>query len=162
LHDICKPDTRIKKKKDMYLEGILSIAGKPGLYKMVNQARNSLIVESLDTKKRFPTFSTSKISALEDIAIYTEQEEKPLIEIFNTIFEVHDGKKVISHKAEPQELIQFISQVVPNYDKDKVHVGDMKKIVQWYNILVEQDVLNETAIEDYEKKLAEEEQENEE
>ncbi|MEA1873180.1 MAG: DUF5606 domain-containing protein [Bacteroidota bacterium] len=143
------------------MEGILSIAGKPGLYKMVNQARNSLIVESLDTKKRFPTFATAKISALEDIAIYTETEEKTLVEVFNIIFELEDGKKTISHKSSNDELINFMDRIMPNYDKDRVRLADMKKLIQWYNILIEEDILNEKAIEDYEKKIAEEETEGE-
>lgn len=143
----------------MYLEGILSIAGKPGLYKMVNQARNSLIVEALDTKKRFPAFATSKISALEDIAIYTEAEEKPLVEVFNTIFELYDGKEAISHKSSREELISFMERVMPDYDTDRVMIGDMKKLVQWYNILVNEDILNEAAMEEYEKELAEQETE---
>jgi hypothetical protein len=145
----------------MYLEGILSIAGKPGLYKMVNQARNSLIVESLDTKKRFPAFATAKISALEDIAIYTETEEKPLVEVFNTIFELEDGKKTISHKSSNDELMSFMERIMPDYDKDRVRLADMKKLIQWYNILIEEDILNEKAIEEYEKKIAEEEAEEE-
>lgn len=143
----------------MYLEGILSIAGKPGLYKMVNQARNSLIVESLDSKKRFPAFATAKISSLEDIAIYTETEEKPLIEVFNTIFELEDGKQTISHKTSNNELSKFMERIMPDFDKDRVRFADMKKLIQWYNILIEEDILNEKAIEDYEKKIAEEEAE---
>ncbi|MDA3912536.1 MAG: DUF5606 domain-containing protein [Bacteroidales bacterium] len=145
----------------MYLEGILSIAGKPGLYKMVNQARNSLIVESLDTKKRFPTFATAKISALEDIAIYTKTEEKPLVEVFNTIFELEEGKQTISHKSSNDELMSFMERIMPDYDKDRVRLADMKKLIQWYNILIEEDRLNEKAIEEYEKKIAEEEAEEE-
>jgi len=145
----------------MYLEGILSIAGKPGLYKMVNQARNSLIVESLDTKKRFPAFSTAKISALEDIAIYTDTEEKPLVDVFNTIFELEDGEKTIPHKSSNDEIVKFMERVMPDYDKDRVRIADMKKLIQWYNILIEEDILNEKAIEEYEKKIAEEEAEDE-
>ncbi len=145
----------------MYLEGILSISGKPGLYKVVNQARNSLIVESLDTKKRFPAFATSKISALEDIAIYTETEEKPLVEVFNNIFELHEGKETINHKASRDELIAFMEKSMPDYDKDRVSVGDMKKLIQWYNILIKENILNEEALESYEKEMAEKETENE-
>ncbi len=145
----------------MYLEGILSIAGKPGLYKMVNQARNSLIVESLDTKKRFPAFATAKISALEDIAIYTETEEKPLVEVFNTIFELEEGKPTMSHKSSNDELMSFMERIMPDYDKDRVRLADMKKLIQWYNILIEEDILNEKAIEAHEKKIAEEEAEEE-
>ncbi len=141
----------------MYLEGILSISGKPGLYKVVNQARNSLIVESLDTKKRFPAFATSKISALEDIAIYTETEEKPLVEVFNNIFELYEGKETINHKASSDELIAFMEKSMPDYDKDRVSIGDMKKLIQWYNILIKENILNEEALETYEKEMAEKE-----
>lgn len=145
----------------MYLEGILSISGKPGLFKMVNQARNNLIVESLETKKRFPAFSTAKISALEDIAIFTEEKEVSLLEVFNNIFELHEGKSTISHKSSKEELVDFMTKILPEYDKDRVHISDMKKIVQWYNILVEKDILNDKAIEEYEKAMAEAEKEEE-
>jgi hypothetical protein len=145
----------------MYLEGILSISGKPGLFKMVNQARNNLIVESLETKKRFPAFSTAKISALEDIAIFTEEQEVSLLEVFNNVFELHEGKSTISHKSSKEELVDFMTKILPEYDKDRVHISNMKKIVQWYNILVEKDILNDNAIEEYEKAMAEAEKEEE-
>lgn len=145
----------------MYLEGILSISGKPGLFKMVNQARNNLIVESLETKKRFPAFSTAKISALEDIAIFTEEKEVSLLEVFNNIFELHEGKSTISHKSSKEELVDFMTKILPEYDKDRVHISDMKKIVQWYNILVDKDILNDKAIEEYEKAMADAENEEE-
>ncbi len=143
----------------MYLEGILAIGGKPGLYKMVSQARNSIVVESLDNGKRFPAFASAQISALEDVAIYTNDEEKPLVEVFNNIFELYDGEKILSHKSPKEDILAFMEKILPDYDKDRVHPGDMKKIIQWYNILIDKDILNEKAMEEYEKELAEKEAE---
>ncbi|MDA3820698.1 MAG: DUF5606 domain-containing protein [Candidatus Delongbacteria bacterium] len=146
----------------MYLEGILAIGGKPGLYKMISQARNSIIVESLDTGKRFPAFASAQISSLEDIAIYTETEEKPLIEVLNNIYELYDGGQTISHKSSKGDIVVFMEKILPDYDQDRVHIGDIKKIIQWYHILIEKNILNDKAIEAYEKEQAEKEAEEEE
>ncbi len=143
----------------MYLEGILAIGGKPGLYKMISQARSSIIVESLDTGKRFPAFASSQISSLEDIAIYTENEEKSLVEVLNNIYELYDGGKAISHKSSKEDIIAFMEKVLPDYDQDRVHIGDIKKIIQWYHILIDKNILNDKAIEEYEKEQAKKEAE---
>ncbi|MGC9331581.1 MAG: DUF5606 domain-containing protein [Bacteroidales bacterium] len=142
----------------MYLERILAIGGKPGLYKMISQARNSIIVESVDTGKRFPAFSSAQISSLEDIAIYTKTEEKPLIEVLNNIYELYDGKKTMSHKSSNEDIVAFMEKILPDYDQDRVHIGDIKKIIQWYHILIEKNILNDKAIEEYEKEQAEKEE----
>ncbi len=117
------------------LKDVLAISGQSGLYKRVSEASNKLIVESLETGKRMPVFSSLKISALEDIAIYTEEEEMPLVEIFHKIYEMEDGGEAISHKASANELKSYFAQVLPDYDKDRVYVSDIKKVIQWYNIL---------------------------
>ncbi|MEA3448337.1 MAG: DUF5606 domain-containing protein [Bacteroidota bacterium] len=145
----------------MYLKGILSIGGKPGLYKMISQARSSIIVESLDTGKRFPAFASAQISSLEDIAIYTESEEKQLVEVLNNIYELYDGGQTISHKSSKEDIVAFMEKILPDYDQDRVHIGDIKKIIQWYHILLDKDILNDKAIEAYEKEQAEKEAEEE-
>jgi hypothetical protein len=145
----------------MYLEEILAIGGKPGLYKMISQARSSIIVESLETGKRFPAFASSQISSLEDIAIYTKNEEKPLVEVFNNIYELYDGGKTINHKSSKEDIVAFMERILPDYDQDRVHIGDIKKVIQWYHILIDKDILNDKAIEAYEREQAEKEAEEE-
>lgn len=133
------------------LKGILSISGYPGLFKMVTEAKNSIIVESLLTGKRMPAYSTSKISALADISVFTETGEIQLKEVFKKL---QDSGKEISAKASANELKAFFEELVPEYDKDRVYVSDMKKIIQWYVLLNEKDLLNEP--EGEEEKLPEE------
>ncbi|HAH23579.1 MAG TPA: hypothetical protein DCL77_07455 [Prolixibacteraceae bacterium] len=123
------------------LKGILSISGYPGLFKMVTEAKNSVIVESLLTGKRMPAYSTSKISALADISVFTENGEIQLKEVFKRLKE--SGKE-ISPKASSNEFKAFFEELVPEYDKDKVYVSDMKKIIQWFQLLNEKDLLIET------------------
>ena len=122
------------------LKGILSISGYPGLFKMVTEAKNSIIVESLITGKRMPAYSTSKISALSDISVFTETGEIQLKELFKRI---QESGKEISGKASSNEFKAFFEELLPEYDKDRVYVSDMKKIIQWYLLLNEKDLLNE-------------------
>lgn len=119
----------------MDLKGILSISGYPGLFKMVSQSKSGLIVESLVDKKRMPAFMTSKISSLEDIAIYTEETEVPLVDVFKNIHDIENGGEAISTKASSNELKDYFSKVLPNYDQDRVYVSDIKKVINWYNTL---------------------------
>lgn len=126
----------------MDLKGILAISGHPGLYKLISQAKNSIIVESLTDKTRMPAYASTKISALDDIAIYTDEEEVPLKEVFKNIFKKEKGKESISHKASNEEIKSYFEEVLPTYDKDRVYVSDMKKIINWYNILHQVDLLN--------------------
>jgi hypothetical protein len=123
------------------LKGILAISGQPGLFKMVAETKNSIIVESLITGKRIPAYSTSKISALTDISVFTETGEIQLKELFKNI---RENGKLISPKASSNEIKVFFSEVLPEYDKDRVYVSDMKKIIQWYHLLNEKDLLIET------------------
>ena len=125
------------------LETILAISGKPGLYKLVSRGNNTLIVETLDTqKKRMPIFGADKVISLADIAMYTDDEEVPLRRVFKNILEKQDGKKITLDykKASKDELAAFMGEALPNYDRDRVYPADMKKLAQWYNILVENDV----------------------
>jgi hypothetical protein len=136
------------------LKGILSISGYPGLFKMVTEAKNSIIVESLVTGKRMPAYSTSKISALSDISVFTESGEIQLREVLKRI---QESGKEISAKASNNEIKAFFDEVVPEYDKDRVYVSDMKKIIQWFQLLKEKDLLNEPDEEEKtEEKQAEE------
>jgi len=126
------------------LEGILSISGHGGLFKMVSQAKNSIIVESLIDGKRMPAYATSRISALEDISVFTEEGDKKLEEIFKLIYEKEGGKEAISPKSPASELKSYFEEILPDYDRDRVYVSDIKKILSWYNLLVEQGLLNVT------------------
>ncbi|NOR75496.1 MAG: hypothetical protein GQ525_10095 [Draconibacterium sp.] len=130
------------------LKGILSISGQSGLFKMVAEAKNNIIVESLDTQKRIPVHSTSKVSALEDIAIYTEISDVPLKEILKAISDKEEGGSALSHKSSGNELKKYFEEVVPDYDKDRVYVSDIKKVLQWYNTLQEKEMLDFTETEE--------------
>jgi hypothetical protein len=118
------------------LKDILAISGQSGLHKLVSNTKNGIIVENLETGKRMPTYATAKVSALEDIAIYTEDgEDKPLAEILKSIKYKESGKQAISHKADNEKLKEYFEEIMPDYDKDRVYVSDIKKVIQWYNIL---------------------------
>ena len=122
------------------LETILAISGKPGLYKLVSRGNNNLIVETIDAqKKRFPAFAADKVISLADIAMYTDEKEVPLREVLNSI-KTKEGGKVASidyRKASKEELFAYLGEVLPNFDRDRVYPADAKKLVQWYNLLVE-------------------------
>lgn len=122
------------------LKGILAISGQPGLFKLVAEAKNSIIVESLITGKRMPAYSTTKISALSDISVFTEMGEIQLKELFKKI---QESAKVISPKASANEMKALFTEVLPDYDKDRVYVSDMKKILSWYQLLSEKDLLQD-------------------
>ena len=124
------------------LKEILSISGKPGLQKLVSNSSNAIIVESLIDGKRFPAYSNSKIIALEDISIYTEEEDMPLREVFKRIYTKENGQSALSHKESSEKIIAYFNEIVPEYDKDRVYTSDMKKIIQWYNLLTEKGMLN--------------------
>jgi len=122
------------------LETILAISGKPGLYKLVSRGNHNLIVETLDTqKKRFPAFAADKIISLADIAMYTDEKEVPLHEVLNNIKAKENGKttSIDYRKASKDELFAFLGEVLPNFDRDRIYPSDVKKLIQWYNILIE-------------------------
>jgi len=125
------------------LKGILSISGKPGLFKLVSQMEKGIIVESIETKKREPAYASHKISTLEDIAIFTEDEEVLLKDVFKKIQKKTGGKEAITHKAPDKEIKKYFAEILPNYDEDRVYVSDMKKVFRWYNILSKYDMLND-------------------
>lgn len=117
------------------LHGIISISGMPGLYKVVAQSKNGVIVESLSDKKRFPAFASHKISALEDISMFTTGEDKPLGEIMNAIYEKEKGGQAIDHKKDDKEIAAYFAEILPDYDKERVYVSNMRKLFSWYNHL---------------------------
>lgn len=119
----------------MNLKDILVISGMPGMYRFVSQGRHGMIVEGLTDKKRFNVAITAKISGLEDISVFTEDEDIPLAEVFRNIYRKEEGAAAISHKSADLVLKDYFAQVLPNYDRSRVYVSDMRKIVHWYNLL---------------------------
>jgi len=128
----------------MGLEKILSISGKPGLYKIITQTRTGAVVESLLDRKRITVGAHSNISILSEIAIYTLTEELPLPEVFKKIKAKENGKPTaISHKAEKLKLEEYFFEVLPDYDEDRVYASDIKKVIQWYNLLHKHQLLDD-------------------
>lgn len=119
----------------MNLKGIISIAGKPGLFKVISQSKNSLIVESLIDKKRFPAFAANKISALDEISMYTTEEDVPLGEIVQKIYDKENGATCVDAKEDPSAHHAYFESILPNYDKERVYNSDLKKLFAWYNLL---------------------------
>ncbi len=119
----------------MNLKEILSISGKPGLYKLIAQSRSGVIVESLADGKRFPVMASQNVSSLGDIAIYTYEDEMPLADIFRAIYKKEDGKACISHKESGATIESYIEEIIPNFDRERVYTSDMKKVLSWYNTL---------------------------
>lgn len=119
----------------MSLDKIISITGKPGLYELQSQTKTGFLAESLLDGKRLNISARHNVSLLSEIAIYTLSTEVPLYEIFVKIHDLVDGKEAISHKAEKLELEEFFFSVLPDYDEERVYASDIKKVVQWYNIL---------------------------
>ncbi len=127
----------------MSLEKILSISGKPGLYKVVTQTRSGFVAESLLDKKRSTITANNNISVLSEIAIYTLKEEVPLKDVLKKIKDKEAGKQTsVSHKDSKEQLEEYFFAVLPDYDEDKVYASDIKKIIQWYNILQQNDLLD--------------------
>lgn len=125
------------------LKTILAISGKPGLYKLVSRGNRSLIVETIDKQaRRMPAFGTDKVISLADIAMYTDEEEVPLVNVFQNMKTLEEGKPSTFNykKASKEELADYLAKVLPNFDRDRVFPSDIKKLIQWYNILVENGV----------------------
>lgn len=130
-----------EEKKTTDLSKVLSISGKPGLFKMVAQAKNGVVVESLIDGKRFQAFTNDKVSSLEEISVFTDTEDKPLREVLQSIREKTDNGKAPDPKSDNQKLKEFFGTIMPDYDRDRVYVSHMKKIYAWYNLLHEKDML---------------------
>ena len=120
------------------LKKILSVSGKPGLYQMVSQGKNMLIIESLTDKKRIPAYARDKVISLGDIAIYTNEKEVPLYEVLNSVKQKEGGQKVSLEltKASPDELRAYLAEVLPDFDRERVYPTDIKRLLTWYNILL--------------------------
>jgi len=119
----------------MQLEKIISISGKPGLFKLVSQLKNGFIVEDIATKKKASISNSSQVSLLDNIAMFTFDKEVPLFEVFENIAKKYDYKPTISHKSSSEELRAFMAESLPNYDVERVYESDIKKLAQWYNLL---------------------------
>ena len=125
----------------MDLSKILSITGKGGLFKFLSKTTNSFIVEGLDDGKRFPAFSNDGVAALDNIAIFTETDEVPLQTVFQNIYRKEDGKKLEIPK-DSNAIKAYFAEILPEYDRDRVYVSNMKKVFTWYNILVAHDLID--------------------
>lgn len=125
------------------LENILSISGKPGLYKLLSRGRQNIIVESMDDlKKRMPVFASDRVISLADIAMYTDDDELNLKYVLKAVLDKEGGKlcSIDPKKASSDELRNFFTEVLPNWDRDRVHDGDIKKLIQWYNIIIKNNI----------------------
>jgi len=125
----------------MNLKGIIAISGRPGLFKVVAQGKNNVIVESMIDKKRFPAYASEKISTLEDISIFTYDEDVKLTEVLKSIYDKNEGKEGISHKEDIKALEKELKNHVQNYDQERVYPSDIRKVFQWYNLLQKADLL---------------------
>ncbi len=131
----------------MNLDEILAVGGKPGLYKLVAQSRNGVIVEEMGGTKRFPISQKNNVSALKDIAIYTYSEEIPLSEVYLKVAEKTNFEKAIDHKESGDKLRAYFEEILPDFDQDRVYNSDLKKLFQWFNLLVEGGVITKEAAE---------------
>ncbi|WPC15101.1 DUF5606 domain-containing protein [Riemerella anatipestifer] len=119
----------------MLLEKIISISGKPGLYKLVSQLRNGFIVEDITTKKKLSISNSSQVSLLDNIAMFSFDREVPLFEVFENIAKNENYEQTINHKSSDEELRAFMLKSLPTYDTERVYVSDIRKLAQWYNLL---------------------------
>lgn len=124
------------------LKGILAVSGQPGLYKLIAEAKNRIIVESLTTGTRMPASTQAKISSLEDIAVYTHSGDIPLKDILKRVFDHENGGASIDFRSADAEIRKYFEEVVPDYNKDRVYLSDIRKVINWYNILHEKGLLS--------------------
>ncbi|MGJ8742965.1 DUF5606 family protein [Polaribacter sp.] len=120
----------------MEFNKIIAVTGKPGLYQVVSQSKNAIIVEALADKKRLAINTTQNVSLLENIAIYTYEEEVPLLKVFKIIADKTAGKEALSHKENGKKLETFFTEILPDYDEERVYTSNIKKVIQWFNILI--------------------------
>lgn len=141
----------------MKIDKVISISGKPGLFTLVTQSKNGFIAENLDNNRRTSVPASANVSLLSNIAIYTETEEVPLAEVFQKIYDKENGGEAINHKASETELRNYMTEILPDYDKDRVYKSDLKKLFQWYNILQKSGLLEAETAEASETTVSEEE-----
>ena len=131
----------VVKQKLIMLSEILSITGRPGLYKLISTNKNMNIVESLADGKRIPVYAQEKVVALSDVSIYTQNGDIPLREVLKKIKEKEEGKPVsLGSQPSGKELFAYLGEVLPDYSRDSVYAGDIKKLISWYNILTEHNI----------------------
>jgi hypothetical protein len=145
----------------MILKDILAISGEHGLFKFIAQGKNAIIVEHLETKKRSSAYGSSKVSSLDDIAIFTDKEDMPLGKVFDLIFEKENKGPAIDSKSDNEAIKAWFEGIVPDYSKEKVYTSDIRKVAQWYNILHKLNLLvkEEPEATDSENKTVKEEEE---
>lgn len=141
----------------MSLEKILSISGKPGLYQLKTQTRNGFLAESLLDGKKISVGARDNVSLLSEIAIYTLTEEVPLRTIFTKISEKENGGQAINHKVPKIELEEYFFEILPDYDEERVYASDIKKVVQWYNLLQKNGITDFSEPEETKEATSEEE-----
>jgi len=119
----------------MNLKDILAVSGEGTLFKFIAQGKNAVIVENLETGRRFSAGATAKVSALDEIAIFTTGEDMALSKVMDLIHEKENGGEALSHKEPDAALKKYFAEVLPEYDRDRVYTSDIKKVLHWYNIL---------------------------
>jgi hypothetical protein len=120
----------------MEFNKIIAVTGKPGLFQVISQSKSAIIVSSLTDDKRIAISATQNVSLLENIAIYTYEEDIPLLKVFKAMFEKTEGKETISHKESGKKLETFFVEILPDYDAERVYTSNIKKVIQWFNLLV--------------------------
>tara|TARA_B100001758_G_C18348894_1_gene578634 strand:+ start:840 stop:1268 length:429 start_codon:yes stop_codon:yes gene_type:complete len=125
----------------MELEGIINVSGKPGLFKVISKSNNTVIIESLTDKKRTAIYSHNQANLLNEIGIYTYNDTVPISDIFTKIAEKTSCGPSINHKSSKDDLINFFREILPEYDEDRVYISDIKKVIQWYNIMQSVDLI---------------------
>jgi len=125
----------------MELEGIINVSGKPGLFKVISKSNNTVIIESLTDKKRTAIYSHNQANLLNEIGVYTYNDTVPISDIFTKIAEKTSCGPSINHKSSKDDLINFFREILPEYDEDRVYISDIKKVIQWYNIMQSVDLI---------------------
>ncbi len=144
-------------------ETIVAISGKPGLYKLLSRSKNSLIVEAVDeSHKRLPVFATDRVTSLNDIAMYTNMDDVPLTKVLTSLYKVAEEKPVALNykKCSSKELREYFAKVLPDFDNDRIHDSDLKKLFQWYDILVKNGITDFEATAEEDKAKTEEKADN--
>ena len=137
----------------MNLEGIINVAGKPGLYKVISKGNKKVIVESFIDGKKSPLYSDNQANMLEEIGIYTYNDTKPLSEIFDNIAKKEKGEQALNHKSSTKQLTIYFREILADYDEERVYISDIKKVIQWYNSMQKKGLIILPKIEKKEVKI---------
>ena len=137
----------------MNLEGIINVAGKPGLYKVISKGNKKVIVESFIDGKKSPLYSDNQANMLEEIGIYTYDDTKPLSEIFDNIAKKEKGEQALNHKSSTKQLTIYFREILADYDEERVYISDIKKVIQWYNSMQKKGLIILPKIEKKEVKI---------